>query len=75
MGRYGTLDYPTLTKRGLLLGLGLFVVGVGGAMIGNAYFESIPAWEQTLFFDLAVGGLLVGFLSPLIFGVVLPLTE
>ena len=31
-GRYGDLDYPTLAKRGTLLGLCLFAVGAAGEL-------------------------------------------
>ena len=75
MGRYGELDYPFLTKLGFFLGVGLLVIGAGGELIGHAYFESLPAWEETLFFDLEIVGILLGLLSPFVFGIFLPLTE
>lgn len=74
-GRYGDLDYPALTKTGFLLGLGMFVVGVGGEYVGYAVFGGLPAWEETLLYALATIGLLVGFFSPFVFGIFLPLTE
>ncbi|MFC4988861.1 MULTISPECIES: hypothetical protein [Saliphagus] len=74
-GRYGNLDYPSLTKAGFLLGLAMFLVGVGGEYVGYAYFGGLPGWEETLLYLLAVIGLLVGFVSPFVFGVFLPLTE
>lgn len=75
MGRYGELDYAYLTKAGFLLGLGLFTFGAGGEIVGHALFGTIPAWEDTLFTYSEGVGLLVGFFSPWIFGVLLPLTE
>ena len=75
MGRSGTIDYGLFAKTGFLLGLGLFLVGAGGELIGHAYFEPLPGWEETLFFDLEMIGLVVGFVSPFLFGVFLPLTE
>ncbi len=75
MGRYSDRDYAQLAKTGFLLGLSMFVVGIAGDVLVHAYFESVPAWEETLLFDLEVVGLLVGFFSPLVFGIVLPLTE
>ena len=70
MGRYGNLDYPTLTKRSFL-----FAIGGLGELIGHAYFAPLPGWEQTLLFDAEVVGLLVAFFAPIVFGILLPLTE
>jgi hypothetical protein len=75
MGRYGDLDYPTLTRTSFLLGLGLFAVGGLGELVGHAYFAPLPGWEQTLLFDLEALGLVVAFFSPIVFGILLPLTE
>jgi len=75
MGRYGGIDYPAWAKRGFLLGVGLFLLGAGGEVVGHDYFGSLPAWEETLFTDMELIGILIGFFSPLIFGIVLPLTE
>lgn len=75
MARHGALDHAFLAKAGFLLGLGLFAVGGGGELLGHAMYESLPAWETTLFFDLEVLGLLIGFFSPFIFGIFLPLAE
>lgn len=75
MGRYGELDYPRLAKTGFLLGLGLLLVGALGGAIAHAYFEPLPNWEGTLLFDVEVVGLLIGFFSPFVFGIFLPLTE
>jgi len=75
MGRYGNIDYPTMAKRGFLVGLALFLVGAVGGLVGPAVAGPLPQWETTLLFDLEVVGLLVGFFSPMLFGVALPLTE
>lgn len=75
MGRYGDLDYGFLTKAGFLTGLSLFILGVAGELLGPAYFGPLPGWEETLFFDMEVIGLVIGFFSPFIFGIFLPLTE
>lgn len=75
MGRYGDLDYPFLTKTGFFLGLGLLSFGAGGELIGPALFGSLPAWEHTLFYYSELIGLVIGFFSPWIFGILLPLTE
>lgn len=75
MGQYGNIDYPTMAKRGFFVGLALFLVGALGGLVGPAVAGPLPQWEATLLFDLEVLGLLVGFFSPMLFGVVLPLTE
>lgn len=75
MGRYGKLDYPQLTKQSFLLGIGLFALGGLGELFGHAYLAPLPGWEQTLLFDAEVLGLLVAFFSPIVFGILLPLTE
>ena len=75
MGRYGDLDYPALAKRGFLLGLSILVIGVVGELAAHTVLGPLPAWETTLLFDLEVIGLVVGFFSPLVFGILLPLTE
>jgi hypothetical protein len=75
MGRYGNIDYPTVTKRAFLLGLSLFVVGVVGELLGHAFFGPLPAWEETLFVGAEGLGVLIALFAPIVFGVVLPLTE
>lgn len=74
-GRYGNLDYPTLTKRSFLLGLALFVVGAGGELVVHFLDLQLPAWEMALLFDAEVLGILVALFAPILFGIVLPLTE
>lgn len=75
MGRYGDLDYPRLAKRGFLLGLALLFVGAGGEALLPALVGPLPGWERALLLDVEILGLLVGFFSPLVFGIALPLTE
>ena len=75
MTRTKSIDHAQLAKLGFLLGLGLFLAGAGGEMVGAAVFGGLPAWEATLLFDVEVVGLLVGFFSPLVFGIALPLLE
>jgi hypothetical protein len=74
-GKYGDVDYPTLTKRGVGAGLGLFAVGMLGETIGPVLFGQLPAWEHTLFFDLEAVGVLLLLVSVFVFGILLPLTE
>jgi len=73
MGRYGDIDYPKAAKGGALLGIALLLVGEAGGYASN--YLAMPGWEETLFFDLAILGLLVFVVSPFLFGLVLPLTE
>lgn len=75
MRRYGDLDYAEWTKTGFLIGVGLLAVGALGELLGHTFFGPIPAWEDTLFTTAEVVGILVGFFSIWIFGVILPLTE
>jgi hypothetical protein len=75
MGRYGNLDYPKLTRTGFLLGLALLTVGLGTELVAHALHYTLPAWEETLLFDVSLVGLALFLLSPIVFGIVLPLTE
>lgn len=75
MGRSDGLDYGYWAKTGFLLGLGLFALGAAGEILGHVAFGSLPAWENRLFTYSEGAGLVIGFCSPWIFGVVLPLTE
>lgn len=75
MARYGDLNYGWLTKHGFGLGVVLFVVGVCGAVFGPAVFGPLPGWEKTLFVESEAVGILIAFLSVLVFGIILPLTE
>ncbi|WP_410765912.1 hypothetical protein [Haloferax sp. DFSO60] len=77
MGRYGKLDYPRLTKTGVGLGIALFIFGAVGAKVALAASSGgqLPGWERTLFFDAEVIGVLLLLFSPIIFGIVMPLTE
>ena len=74
-GRYGSLDYPKLTRLGFGLGLTLFVVGLLGGIVFPAVAGPSPAWERTLFFDFEALGVALALVSPFVFGVFLPLTE
>lgn len=71
----GSLDYAHWAKLGFLIGLGLFVVGVGGEIVGHSVTGTLPAWENTLFTYAEGVGLVAGFFSPIVFGIVLPLIE
>ena len=75
MGRYGDLNYSKLTRRGFVLGVVLLAVGLLGETLGPAVVGTLPAWGHTLLIDLEALGILVGLFAPIVFGVVLPLTE
>jgi len=70
-----TIDYAAWAKWGFLLGVSLLAFGAGGEIIGHALVGDLPAWENTLFVYAEGTGIAVGFLAPVVFGIVLPLTE
>lgn len=75
MGRYGDLNYQWWARTGFLLSVALFTIGAGGELTTAAMQLSVPAWEDVLFTDLEIIGVLGALFLPLLFGVVLPLTE
>jgi hypothetical protein len=75
MGHDATFDYQTYAKGGFFFGLALLVIGIAGSVVGHAFFEPLPAWENTLFLGAEFLGIAIGFFSPIVFGIVLPLIE
>jgi len=75
MAQNRSLNYGQITKQGFLLGLVLFGIGVGGEVVGRSLFGGLPTWEATLLVFFEGGGILLCLLVPLVFGIVLPLTE
>jgi hypothetical protein len=75
MGRYGDIDYPTVTRRAFLLGVSLFLIGALGEVVGHALFGTLPGWEETLLFEAEVIGVLLALIAPIVFGLIMPLTE
>lgn len=75
MRRYGHLDYGRLTKIGFTLGISMFLTGALGEFLLHELVAEIDPIIDSAFFSLEVGGLLLGLLSPFVFGVFLPLTE
>lgn len=69
------IDYGSWMKGGLGVGLGMFALGAIGATVVRVAVGGLPEWEMTLFTDLIALGVVVGFLSVLGFGIVLPLTD
>lgn len=53
----------------------MVLIGAGGEWMVNAQFVQLPAWEDTLFFDMEVLGVLFFLLSPFVFGIFFPLIE
>ncbi|WP_276251750.1 hypothetical protein [Haloarcula rara] len=75
MSQYRGMDHATLAKRGFLLGVALFAVGVVGEVGGHALLGTLPALVNTLLVDMEAIGILLALFSPLVFGIVLPLIE
>ncbi|WP_137286412.1 DUF7860 family protein [Halorussus salinisoli] len=75
MGRYGDLNYQWWAKTGFLLSIATFAIGAGAELTAAAMHLALPAWENALFPDMEILGTLGALLSPLVFGVILPLTE
>lgn len=73
--RHRNIDYAFWAKTGFLFGLVLLLAGASGEVIGHTFFDPIPLWEMKLFFYSEVVGVISGFLSVMVFGIALPLTE
>lgn len=74
-GRYGSIDYARIAKSGFLLGVVLLLVGALAEYTAHEVLAPVPEWELQLFFSIEVAGVLIGFFVPIVFGIVLPLTE
>lgn len=75
MGRYGNLDYASLTKGGVAMSAATFALALLVQFGARAAGITLPAWEVTLLTDLEYLSILGIVLSVFVFGVVLPLTE
>jgi len=72
---YTSADYARLAKGGFLLGALLLLGGATGELAGHALYGSLPGWENTLFTDMEIAGVLVGLLAPVVFGIAAPLVD
>lgn len=70
-----SLDYARLAKLGFFFGVTLFAVGAVGEIGGHTYLETIPPTLDTVFFGMETLGVVVGLVTPIVFGAVLPLIE
>ncbi|MUV85649.1 hypothetical protein GJ631_03415 [Natronomonas sp. CBA1123] len=70
-----SLDHARLAKLGFLFGVGLFAVGAVGEIGGHAFLSTVPATLDTVFFGMETLGVVVGLVTPIVFGAVLPLIE
>jgi len=75
MSQYRSLSYGQLAKAGFLLGIAMIVVGTGGEWAIHSQIVQLPPWEDALFFEMEVLGIVLFFLSPFVFGVLLPLVD
>ncbi|MFC7135076.1 MULTISPECIES: hypothetical protein [Salinibaculum] len=75
MAHTSSMDYGKRAKQGFLLGVGLFAFGALGEILVHSVFGGVPGWERALLFDAEVLGILIGLLSPFVFGIALPLME
>ncbi len=75
MGHSNSINHAKRAKQGFLVGFTLFAVGAIGELLGHTLYNELPGWEQTLLFDAVVLGILIALFAPIVFGIVLPLTE
>ncbi|MBV0924066.1 hypothetical protein KTS45_07595 [Halomicroarcula limicola] len=75
MAQYRSMDHAALAKRGFLLGVGLFVLGILGEFVAPAVVGPLPGWGHMVLTDMEGIGILLGLFSPLVFGIILPLIE
>ena len=64
-----------LTKYGFLTGVGLLVIGTLGETLLPVFTGPLPDWENVLFTDFMILGIVVAMVSVFVFGIYLPLTR
>jgi len=75
MSRYGSVDYARWAKASFISGVGLLLVGAAAESILVETQRAVPTWSHTLFVDAEILGVLIALILPIVFGIVLPLTE
>ncbi|WP_255479205.1 hypothetical protein [Natronomonas sp. LN261] len=75
MGRYGNVDYARWAKASFISGAGLLLVGAAAEFVLVETQRDVPAWTHTLLVDAEILGVLIALVLPIVFGIVLPLTE
>jgi hypothetical protein len=74
-GRYGNIDYSTYTKGGFLFGLALFAIAALSEIVIHLGNLQIQSGLSTLLLDVGLAGIVVMVAAPIVFGVIMPLTE
>lgn len=74
-GQHRNINYARLTKRSVLLGISLLVIGFVGHTALSLSIVPAPEWVDTILIDAEYIGILIMLFSPFIFGIFLPLTE
>ena len=74
-GRYGNVDYSRWAKGSFLAGAALLVLGAAAEFVLRTAQLTVPKWVHALLVDVEIVGVLVALLLPIVFGIVLPLTE
>jgi uncharacterized membrane protein YvlD (DUF360 family) len=73
--RYGAADYSTWAKTSFLTGVALLLFGAAGEFALVETQRDVPGWVHTLLVDAEILGVLVASVLPIVFVIVLPLTE
>lgn len=73
-GRYGEMDYGSLTKGGVAVGAVLFAVGAIAEVTMGARGALSPTLDAALL-TMEFLGPVVALLSVVVFGIAMPLTE
>ena len=75
MGRYGAIDYSRWAKVSFLAGVALLLAGAAGEFVIVETQQTVPAWVHSLLVDVEIVGVLIALVLPIVFAIVLPLTE